>query len=34
MSGWDLLVYFSVGVCYLSALVVIGGWIKHVKDNK
>jgi len=33
MSGWDFLVYFSAGICYISALVVIVGWIKHALDK-
>lgn len=29
MSGWDLLFYFSVGVCYFAAGAVLVGWIRY-----
>ncbi|AIF45543.1 hypothetical protein X953_16185 [Virgibacillus sp. SK37] len=33
MSFWDILVYFSIAVCYFSALTVIIGWIKHARNK-
>lgn len=34
MSIWDVIVYFSIGVCYITAILVIVGWIRHARNNK
>ncbi len=33
MNIWDFIVYFSIGVCYITALLVAIGWIKHAKNK-